>query len=51
MRLASVLVIVAGLAAFSAGLVALVGPAGLIVGGSLLVAFGAVGIKVEDEDE
>lgn len=51
MRLASVLVIVAGLAAFSAGLVALVGPGGLIAGGLLLVAFGAVGIKVEDEDE
>lgn len=49
MRLIAVLVIVAALVAVGGGLWLLIGPAGLIVGGCLLAAFGAFGIKVEDE--
>ena len=43
------MVIVVGLAAVAGALVWLVGPWGLLAGGVLLCAFGAVGIEVDDE--
>ena len=47
-RLLAPLVIVAGIAVFCAGLVALLGGWGLIAGGVLMAAFCAVGIPDED---